>query len=109
MVEASQSPPERIAVRYRLETFDEPVEILTREPYTLDGEPISVTIPHLGRFVGTEVVERPCGPTPCPRRWRSTWALHGLVVRRLDRDATAEVEVARVESLGSAGSRKIRG
>jgi hypothetical protein len=106
VVEASQRPPDRIAVRYKLETFDEPVEILTREPRTLDGEPTSVRIPHLGRFVGTEVVERPWAYA-VPEAVAQHLALHGLVVRRLDRDATAEVEVARVESLGSAGSRKI--
>jgi hypothetical protein len=106
VVDSSQRPPDRIAVRYKLEAFDEPVEILTREPRTLDGQPTSVRIPHLGRFVGTEVVERPWAYA-VPEAVAQHLRLHGLAVRRLDQDASAEVEVARVESLGSAGSRKI--
>jgi zinc carboxypeptidase len=106
VVEASQRPPDRIAVRYRLEPFEEPVEILTREPRTLDGQPISVIIPHLARFVGTEVVDRPWAyavPEPVALHLRR----HGLKVRRLGQEHGAAVEVARVEQVASAGSRKI--
>src|SRR5207342_1072637 len=53
-------PPEQVAVRYRLEAFpDTQVEILTREPYTLEGAPISVRVPHFGSFVGEHMVQRP--------------------------------------------------
>ena len=61
IVETSQHPPEKVAVRYRLETLPEPVEILTREPRTLEGAPASVVLPHYGRFTGAEVVARPWG------------------------------------------------
>jgi len=106
VVEASQRPPQRVAVRYRLEAFDEPVEILTREPRTLDGLPISVTIPYLARFVGTEVVERPWAYA-VPEAVAQHLLRHGLAVRRLEQDRDAEVEIARVERLASEGSRKI--
>ncbi len=106
VVEASQRPPERIAVRYRLEAFDAPVEILTREPRVLDGRPISVTIPHFAKFVGTEVVERPWAyavPAAVAQHLRQ----HGLAVRQLELDRSATIEVARVEGAVGEGSRKI--
>jgi Zinc carboxypeptidase len=106
VVEASQRPPERVAVRYRLEAFDKPVEILTSEPRALDGQPISVTIPHLARFVGTEVVERPWAYA-VPEAVAQHLLRHGLAIRRLDQDCVAEVEVAQVEGMASEGSRKI--
>jgi hypothetical protein len=106
VVEASQRPPECIAVRYRLEAFDAPVEILTREPRALDGQPTSVTIPHLAKFVGAEVIERPWAyavPATVAQHLRR----HGLVVRQLEHDRSATVEVARVEGVLGEGSRKI--
>jgi hypothetical protein len=95
-----------VAVRYRLEAFDAPVEILTRAPRMLDGQPISVSIPHLARFVGSEVVERPWAYA-VPEAVAQHLLRHGLAVRRLDQDHTAEVEVAQVEGMASEGSRKI--
>src|SRR5262245_3064191 len=106
LVEASQRPPERIAVRYRLEAFDTPVEILTREPRALDGQPTSVTIPHFARFVGAEVVERPWAYA-VPEAVAQHLLRHGLAVRQLDQDREAIVEVARVEGVVGEGSRKI--
>jgi hypothetical protein len=107
VVESSQCPPQRVAVQYRLEAFPEPVEILTRSPYSLEGQPISVTVPHYAHFVGTQVVERPWAyavPFAVARHLR----LHGLVVRQLDQDCQAAVEVAYVESaVGSQESRAI--
>jgi Zinc carboxypeptidase len=106
VVEHSQRPPDRIAVRYRLEAFDAPVEILTRAPRALDGQPTSVTIPHLARFVGAEVVERPWAyavPAAVAQHLRR----HGLAVRQLDQARSAVVEVARVEGAVGEGSRKI--
>lgn len=97
VVESSQRPPDRIAVQYRLEAFPEPVEILTRSPYTLEGQPISVQVPHLSRFVGTEVVNRPwayaVSETVAQHLQR-----HGLAVRQLEADRTAAVEIADIEA-----------
>lgn len=60
LLESAALPPKQVAVRYRLEAFaDRQARILTREPYRLDGAPIEVTVPHLSRFVGEEMVERP--------------------------------------------------
>ena len=60
------------------------MEILTRTPRTLEGKPSSVRIPHLSRFVGTEVVDRPWGyvvpPAVLPLLGR-----HGIPVHTLDR------------------------
>jgi hypothetical protein len=106
VVEASQRPPERIAVRYRLEAFDTPVEILTREPRALDGHPTSVTIPHFAKFVGAEVVERPWAYA-VPATVAQHLLRHGLAVSQYDQDRNIDVEVARVEGATSEGSRKI--
>jgi hypothetical protein len=106
VVQASQRPPERVAVRYRLEAFDAPVEILTREPRTLDCRPTSVMIPHFANFIGAEVVERPWAyavPAAVAQHLRQ----HGLAVRQLDQDREAVVEVARVGGVVGEGSRKI--
>ena len=77
-----EMPPDDIAVRYRLEAFaDREVEVLTREPYTLDGEPISVKVPYIGRFVGEHVVQRPLAyavPGEIAQRLEG----HGLVIER---------------------------
>jgi hypothetical protein len=106
VVEASQRPPEQIAVRYRLEAFEQPVEILTRSPRSLEGQPVSVTIPHYARFVGAEVVTRPWAYV-VTERVGAHLQQHGLTVMRLDRDRTAEVEVAYVEGVTGLGSRTI--
>jgi hypothetical protein len=106
VVESSQIPPQRIAVRYQLEAFDAPVEILTREPRALDGKPISVTIPHFAKFVGAEIVERPWAyavPVAVAQHLRQ----HGLVVQQLEQDRGATVEVAMIEGVMGEGSRKI--
>lgn len=106
VVETSQTPPERIAVRYNLEAFDAPVEILTRTPRTLDGQPASVTIPYYGRFVGAEVVERPWAYA-VPAVVADHLRLHGLAVEPIAQARPAAVEVAQVEQIASAGSRRI--
>ncbi len=82
IVARSATPRERIAVRYRLDAEGE-VEILTRSPRTLEGEPTSVRIPHLARFVGTEVVDRPWGYV-VPPAVLPLLARHGIPVRTLD-------------------------
>jgi hypothetical protein len=106
VVERSQRPPDRVAVRYRLEAFDTLAEILTREPRALDGQPTSISIPYFGRFVGDEVIERPWAyavPAVVAQHLRR----HGLVVRQLEQDRSAVVEVARVEGVVGEGSRRI--
>src|SRR5262249_3475934 len=53
-------PPDGVAVRYRLEAIPgEEAEVPTREPYTLEGAPVTVRVPHYARFVGEERVARP--------------------------------------------------
>lgn len=103
-VAASRSPRDRIAVRYDLERFDSPIEILTRTPRTLDGAPSSVTLPHLARFVGTTVVDRPAAYL-VPAAVAAHLRLHGLTVR--EAVGTFDVAVPRVEGLGSEDGRAI--
>lgn len=106
VVESSQRPLDRVAVGYRLEAFDEPVEILTRDPRALDGRPISVTVPHFARFVGSHVVDRPWAyavPGTVARHLRQ----HGLAAHQLEEERDAEVEVATIESVVGQASRKI--
>lgn len=62
LLAACQMPPPQVAVRYRLEAFpDETAEILTRAPYTLEGAPITVPVPHYANFVPEALVDRPWG------------------------------------------------
>lgn len=104
VVAASRLPPERVAVRYALHAHDEPVTILTRSPRALEGEPCSVELPYLARFVGTTVVDRPRAYA-VPRALGEHLAAHGLRVEAAAGHAL--VQVARVESLGAAAGRKI--
>lgn len=106
VVAACQEPPREIAVRYALEAFPEPVEILTRTPRTLEGAPTSVRIPHHARFVGSEVVTRPWAYV-VPDALADFFRGHGLALGRLAADQKALCEVPRVESVARAGSRKI--
>ena len=104
LVAGCTSPPEQVAVRYRLEARDRPVTIPTCEPRTLSGAPVEVTLPHIARFVGEVVVQRTDSylvPPPLAAHLR----LHGLTVEPAE--GVAEVEVATVESTGSEAGRKI--
>ncbi|HJW43356.1 MAG TPA: M14 family metallopeptidase [Geothrix sp.] len=103
-VAESQSPRDRIAVRYQLIRRESPIEVLTRTPRTLDGAPTSVTIPHLARFVGTTVAERPEAYL-VPASVASHLRLHGLSLQAAV--GTFEVEVPVVEDLGSESGRAI--
>jgi hypothetical protein len=101
----SQRPPERVAVRYRLEAAERPVTIPTRSPRTLDGAPVEVTLPHIARFVGVDPVERPAAyavPPPVAAHLRR----HGLAVRDPDGRAV-DARVARVVSVGAEAGRAI--
>ena len=106
VVAEAAAPPERIAVRYRLEADDEPATILTRAPRTLDGAPIAVTVPHLCRFVGTEVVSRPRAYA-VPPALAARLEGHGLRVERLAAPREARVEVARVAGTTDLAQRRI--
>jgi hypothetical protein len=90
LVLACAAPPDRVAVRYRLEAFAEPVEVPTRHPRTPTGAETSVRIPHLGRFVGTAVVDRPRAYV-LPGRLAPFLRGHGLRVSAAPAQATVEV------------------
>ncbi|HLP31421.1 MAG TPA: M14 family metallopeptidase, partial [Geothrix sp.] len=95
-VAESLSPRDRIAVRYQLIRRESPIEVLTRTPRTLEGAPTSVTIPHLARFVGTTVAERPEAYL-VPASVAAHLRLHGLSLQAAV--GTFEVEVPVVEDL----------
>ena len=107
LLDACIDPPDRIAVRYRLEAFpDTQVEVLTREPYTLDGAPISVRVPHIGRFVSEHSVRRPMAyavPADIAVRLEG----HGLHVERHERPPMLNAEIATVRALVSSAGREI--
>ncbi|HEY0661654.1 MAG TPA: M14 family metallopeptidase [Lysobacter sp.] len=107
LLAACEMPPDEIAVRYRLEAFpDREVEILTRDPYTLEGEPVSVKVPYIGRFVGEHLVRRPLAyavPDDIARRLEG----HGLVVERPPVPPLLDAEVATVTALASSAGREI--
>jgi len=104
LLDACQQPPARIAVRYRLEPDDDrSAEILTREPYRLDGDPISVRVPYIGRFVGEQPVQRPLAyAVPLPIALHL--ARHGLRVedQLLAVFVAAEIAVVRQERVSAA-------
>ncbi|MEZ5965438.1 MAG: M14 family metallopeptidase [Planctomycetota bacterium] len=104
LVADCRTPPERVAVRYELRAWDQPIDILTRAPRSLDGAPTSVRLPHLGRFVGSRVVERPRAYA-VPPRVAAALRLHGLAMESIE--TPVEVDVPIVESLGTTGGRAI--
>jgi hypothetical protein len=104
VVVASRTPPARVAVRYAIEAFPEKVEILTRTPRTLEGAPSSVSIPHLARFVGTTVVDRPRAYA-VPAALAEHLERHGLRVG--DAAEPVDVSIARVESIAREAGRGI--
>ena len=104
VVAASQRPPDRVAVRYRLDLAAQPVEILTRTPRTLDGAPSTVTLPYFGNFVGTTVVDRPAAYF-VPPALGAHLRQHGLTVEPAT--GSHRVQVAQVESVGTEDGRGI--
>jgi hypothetical protein len=104
VVARSARPPDRVAVRYRLDRHEAPIEVLTRSPRTLDGDPVALRLPYHARFVGTTVVDRPRGYLVAPAIGEAL-RRHGL---RVDpAGGTHDVEVARVTSLGAEHGRAI--
>ena len=107
LLDACGDPPEQVAVRYRLEAFpDTEVEVLTREPYTLEGQPISVRVPHIGRFVAEHSVHRPLAYA-MPAEIAEKLAGHGLRSERPEQPATLVAEVAVVRGRVSSAGREI--
>src|SRR5262249_16214818 len=95
------TPPPRGASR--LEAAEAPAPLPPRRPPALDGEPVSVTIPPLCRFIGTAVVRRPWAYA-VPEAIARHIERHGLEVRALREARMAEVEVARVKAAAAAAA-----
>jgi hypothetical protein len=107
LVNACTLPPEQVAVRYRLEAWpDRTVEVLTREPYTLEGAPITVQVPYLGRFVSEHTVTRPLAYA-VPEEIAVRLERHGLAIERPATPPLLDVEVARVRGSESSVGRQI--
>jgi hypothetical protein len=107
LLETCRMPPDEVAVRYRLEPFaDLEVEILTREPYTLQGAPVTATVPYVGRFVGEEVVERPLAYA-VPKAVSEHLYRHGLEVEHWAEGTLLDAEVATVRGEVSSAGRQI--
>ena len=104
LIQASRMPPKRVAIGYTLDKMADPIEVLTRNPRTREGAPHTVTIPHLARFVGTKVVDRPRGYV-LPANLRPFLLGHGL--RLETAPPSASVEVARLEGVSEQGARAI--
>ena len=100
-------PPEQVAVRYRLEAFpDTTVEVLTREPYTLDGAPVAVEVPYIGRFVGEHRVQRPLAYA-VPGDIATRIEGHGLRVERFAAAPLLDAEIATITNEVSSAGREI--
>ncbi len=104
VVASSQSPRDRIAVRYRMDPQPEAVTVLTREPRTREGLPIDVRLPYFADFVGTRIVDRPRGYI-VPGRLARFFQGHGLQV--LSAPDAATVEVATFRGSAHRGGRRI--
>lgn len=104
LVAAHRRPPDRVAVRYALAALPEPVQVLTRSPRTLDGAPTSVHLPHLARFVGTTLIDRPRAYL-VPPGLAALLSRHGLQVEPAQ--GTVQVQVATVQTVGTEDGRAI--
>ncbi len=107
LLDNCEMPPDEIAVRYRLEAFeDREVEVLTRAPYMLEGEPISVKVPYIGRFVGEQVVRRPLAYA-VPGEVAARLEGHGLVIERPPAPPLIDADIATVTAHESSAGREI--
>jgi hypothetical protein len=60
LLDGCAEPPAEVAIRYALQAIPgTTVEVLTREPYALQGAPVSVQVPHFAHFVPVATVKRP--------------------------------------------------
>lgn len=99
-------PPAQVAVRYALEAIPgRQVEVLTRAPYSLQGAPVSVRVPHFAHFVPAATVQRPWGYA-MPAAVAAYMQGHGLQQTDLAAGTTLQVEVATmIEAVTEAGPR----
>jgi hypothetical protein len=104
LVVASRAPRGRMAIRYRLDAFDEPIEVPTRTPRTPDGAPTTATLRYFGRFVGTTIVRRPPAYV-VDAAMAAHLERHGLTVD--DAPGAVDAEVATIAEVASEGGRKI--
>jgi hypothetical protein len=104
LVAASRAPRDRLAIRYRLDAFDEPIEVPTRTPRTLDGAPSMARLRYLASFVGTTVVDRPPAYL-VDAAVAEHLVRHGLTVEPAP--AEVDAEVATIAEIASEGGRKI--
>ena len=104
VVAASAAPRDRIAVRYKLEPFAEPIEIATCTPRTLSGAPTTVKVKYYANFIGTTVVDRPPAYI-VPAEMAAHLARHGIPSEPVAGER--EVEVATVTGFATEGGRKI--
>lgn len=104
LVQRCAAPPAHVAVRYRLEATPEPVEILTRAPRTLAGEPVTLHMPFLARFVGDTVIERPLAYV-VPERLGNFLRGHGLALEPAP--PAARVQAATLIGLAATPGRAI--
>ncbi|MEO7092203.1 MAG: M14 family metallopeptidase, partial [Polyangiales bacterium] len=104
IVATSRNPRDKIAVRYRLDAFEKPIQIATMTPRTLDGAPAYVTIPYFANFVGTTIIDRPPAYI-VPPQVAAHLVQHGFTTEVAS--GTHEVEVATVTGFATEGGRKI--
>ncbi|HEY0990124.1 MAG TPA: M14 family metallopeptidase [Kofleriaceae bacterium] len=104
LVLASRAPRGRMAIRYRLDAFDDVVEVPTRTPRTPDGIPTTTAVRYFGKFVGTTVVQRPPAYV-VDDKMAAHLERHGLTVEATPDEIDAEV--ATVVEIASEGGRKI--
>jgi hypothetical protein len=93
-----------MAIRYRLDAFDQTIEVPTRTPRTPDGAPSIATVRYFGNFVGSHVVDRPPAYL-VDHRVAEHLVRHGLAVEPAP--ASIDAEVATVTDIGREGGRKI--
>jgi hypothetical protein len=104
LVASSRTPRDRMAIRYRLDAFDAPIEVPTRTPRTLEGAPSTVKLRYFGNFVGATVVDRPPAYL-VDAAVAEHLARHGLAVEPAP--AEVDAEVATVAEIATEGGRKI--
>ncbi len=104
VVASSQAPRDRVAVRYRLESFEAPITIPTRTPRTLEGAPSQVSVPHFANFVGSAIVDRPRAYL-VPPRVAEHLERHGF--RAEPASGELDGEIATITRCGREGGRKI--
>ena len=104
IVHSSKNPRDKIAVRYKLDAFEQPVTIPTFHPRTPDGEIAEVAIPYFANFIGTTIIDRPPAYL-VPPNVAAHLVQHGFSTELAS--GTHEVEVAHVTGFGTEGGRKI--